>query len=165
MVVKGIPLCFCFMHWEKFFTPSSRDTMNDYMVSLASRGLMFNLSSVTNRRWRALHKPQFYENLSKQRRLQKSLKYAFSGSSLSMRQLQVDLVPYLSKLQIRDLNPAQVTLTKELGDMKIKKFFSQVGKTLDEKDHFCFGEKRSTQLMILTCQMKMSRYCLMKRLL
>nr|XP_042910358.1 uncharacterized protein LOC122271846 isoform X4 [Parasteatoda tepidariorum] len=138
MVVKGIPLCFCFMHWEKFFTPSSRDTMNDYMVSLASRGLMFNLSSVTNRRWRALHKPQFYENLSKQRRLQKSLKYAFS---------------------------AQVTLTKELGDMKIKKFFSQVGKTLDEKDHFCFGEKRSTQLMILTCQMKMSRYCLMKRLL
>nr|XP_042910360.1 uncharacterized protein LOC122271846 isoform X6 [Parasteatoda tepidariorum] len=107
MVVKGIPLCFCFMHWEKFFTPSSRDTMNDYMVSLASRGLMFNLSSVTNRRWRALHKPQFYENLSKQRRLQKSLKYAFSGSSLSMRQLQVDLVPYLSKLQIRDLNPAK----------------------------------------------------------
>nr|XP_042911444.1 uncharacterized protein LOC107436735 isoform X9 [Parasteatoda tepidariorum] len=59
--------------------PESRDTMNDYMVSLASRSLMFNLSSVNNRRWRALHKPQFYVNLSEQRQLQKSLKYAFSA--------------------------------------------------------------------------------------
>nr|XP_042911432.1 cell cycle checkpoint protein RAD17-like isoform X4 [Parasteatoda tepidariorum] len=58
---------------------NSRDTMNDYMVSLASRSLMFNLSSVNNRRWRALHKPQFYVNLSEQRQLQKSLKYAFSA--------------------------------------------------------------------------------------
>ncbi|XP_071034087.1 cell cycle checkpoint protein RAD17 isoform X6 [Parasteatoda tepidariorum] len=61
---------------------NSRDTMNDYMVSLASRSLMFNLSSVNNRRWRALHKPQFYVNLSEQRQLQKSLKYAFSGKTL-----------------------------------------------------------------------------------
>nr|XP_042911443.1 uncharacterized protein LOC107436735 isoform X8 [Parasteatoda tepidariorum] len=108
MVVKAIPLCFCFMHWEKILyskcdasnksnqdvlpthlkmferdplisNPESRDTMNDYMVSLASRSLMFNLSSVNNRRWRALHKPQFYVNLSEQRQLQKSLKYAFSA--------------------------------------------------------------------------------------
>ncbi|XP_071034084.1 cell cycle checkpoint protein RAD17 isoform X3 [Parasteatoda tepidariorum] len=160
MVVKAIPLCFCFMHWEKIlyskcdasnksnqdvlpthlkmferdplisnpeevfdktsisaeaftlflqenYIPfvddieanfecahwlseadyvsalwNSRDTMNDYMVSLASRSLMFNLSSVNNRRWRALHKPQFYVNLSEQRQLQKSLKYAFSGKTL-----------------------------------------------------------------------------------
>ncbi|KAG8180813.1 hypothetical protein JTE90_008598 [Oedothorax gibbosus] len=116
---------------------SGRDSMKDYAVSLAARGMMFNLvPSSMGKRWRPLHKPHFYENNTKRNRLTNSLKYTFKGTSLSMRELQIDLIPFISKLQPKSFNPAQAILAIELGKMDVKRISKPMNRTLDEKDCF-----------------------------
>ncbi|KFM61658.1 Cell cycle checkpoint protein RAD17, partial [Stegodyphus mimosarum] len=45
---------------------NSREAMNEYLVSLSARGLMFCIKSCnTGKRWRPLHKPQLYDNVKK----------------------------------------------------------------------------------------------------
>ncbi|KAF8773629.1 Cell cycle checkpoint protein RAD17 like protein [Argiope bruennichi] len=116
---------------------NGQDTLNDYAVSLASRGLMFNMvSNSLGRRWRPLHKPQFYENNKRKNHLTNTLKHTFKGNSLSLREVQIDLVPFIPKLYSKSFNTSQINLAKEIGEMNVKKISRPVYNALDEKDCF-----------------------------
>ncbi|XP_054716567.1 cell cycle checkpoint protein RAD17-like [Uloborus diversus] len=113
------------------------DVMNDYAVSLATRGLMFNITySATGNRWRPLHKPQFYDNNSKKNQALKTLSGAFKEKGLTLHELETDLIPYLSKLNLNSLTTEQRMLVKEIGEMKVTKHLRTFSKTLQEKDVF-----------------------------
>ncbi|PRD34160.1 UNVERIFIED_CONTAM: Rad17 [Trichonephila clavipes] len=121
---------------------NAQETLHEYSVSLASRGLMFNIvSCCSGRRWRSLHKPQFYENNKKRNHLINTLKHTFKGTSLSMRETQIDLVPFIPKLQSKSCNCAQVSLAKDIGEMNVKRLIRPISKTLDEKECFQDGNE------------------------
>ncbi|CAL1269859.1 unnamed protein product [Larinioides sclopetarius] len=87
---------------------NGQETLNDYAASLASRGLMFNMVPTSSgRRWRPLHKPQYYENNKKKNHLTNTLKRTFKGTSLSLREVQIDLVPFIPKLYSKSFNTGQ----------------------------------------------------------
>ncbi|GBM29232.1 Cell cycle checkpoint protein RAD17 [Araneus ventricosus] len=116
---------------------NGQETLNDYAVSLASRGLMFNMVSTSSgRRWRPLHKPQYYENNKKKNHLTNTLKHTFKGTSLSLREVQIDLVPFIPKLYSKSFNTGQIYLSKEIGEMNVKRISRPVYNALDEKDCF-----------------------------
>ncbi|GIY51425.1 cell cycle checkpoint protein RAD17 [Caerostris darwini] len=115
---------------------NGQETLSDYAVSLSSRGLMFNMVSCSSsRRWKPLHKPQYYENNKKKNLLTNNLKHTFKGTCLSMREIQIDLVPYIPKLLSKSFNLGQISLAKEIGEMNVKRLRS-MNRTLDEKDCF-----------------------------
>ncbi|GFT13808.1 cell cycle checkpoint protein RAD17 [Nephila pilipes] len=115
---------------------NGQDTLKEYAVSLASRGLMFNIVSCSGKRWRPLHKPQFYENNKKRNHLINNLKHTFKGTCLSMREIQIDLVPFINKLQTKSFNFTQISLSKDIGEMNVKRLSRPISKTLDQRECF-----------------------------
>ncbi|GIY34937.1 cell cycle checkpoint protein RAD17 [Caerostris extrusa] len=92
---------------------NGQEALSDYAVSLSSRGLMFNMKNL----------------------LTNNLKHTFKGTCLSMREIQIDLVPYIPKLLSKSFNLGQISLAKEIGEMNVKRLRS-TNRTLDEKDCF-----------------------------
>lgn len=103
---------------------AERQTMNFYATSLASRGLMFNLTPCSSgNRWRPLHKPQYFSSTKNNSHLSQSVRYAFKDKQLSLRELEVEFIPYMAKI------------TKSFQNNEIKQLVNQMGTLQSQSMH------------------------------
>ncbi|XP_064476546.1 cell cycle checkpoint protein RAD17-like isoform X2 [Ornithodoros turicata] len=113
---------------------SSENQMASFALSVATRGLMFDLRRPeASRGWRPLEKPQW--NLTSRNVKQKihDLKNTFMGWCSTGIDLQLDFVPYLSLLQPKGLDLCMQRVASEIG--RFRAVFRRPNEVLGERDY------------------------------
>lgn len=112
---------------------SSDNQMASYALSLATRGVMFDLKRPEGTRgWRPLEKPQW--NVTSRSVKQKiyELKSIFRGWCSTGLDLQLDLVPFLPQLQPLGFGPGKLDIANEVG--RIRNAIRRPHDMLSERD-------------------------------
>ncbi|CAN9512681.1 unnamed protein product [Ophioblennius macclurei] len=100
----------------------SRNMMEGYSSSVATRGLLHSNSHQVMVGFRPLHKPSWLIVSKKHQENCLAAQSLFRNFCLSPIRLQTELLPYLAKLSNPMRNQAQVTFIQDVGQMPLRRF-------------------------------------------